>query len=151
MSRCSRGLLIRAGLLGVASGSRSMSALAALSLTASTGWLASPASRVGFAGAAGIELVIDKLPVTPSRLVTPGLVSRLVTGAASAALLARRENSPAQLTLAAAAVGGGTAVGFAFAGVGWRRWAKRRWGVDLPGAVAEDVASATVALVGAAL
>jgi uncharacterized membrane protein len=139
----------RAALLGAASGSRSTMGLAALAVTARDGWLARPPVRLAFVVGAAIELVIDKLPITPSRLQARGLISRATTGAASGAIIARRvdrSNSTVQLG-AAALIGAAAAVTSAVIGAGWRQLAARNFGGDWPGAVAEDIASATVALV----
>jgi uncharacterized membrane protein len=57
------------------------------------------------AAAAG-ELVVDKLPTTPSRLAPPGLAARLVLGALAAGLFARIRQAPC---LAAAAIGASSA------------------------------------------
>jgi len=144
----SRPVAVRAALLGAASGSRSTMGLAALVVTARTGWLARPPVRIAFVVGAAIELVIDKLPMTPSRLQARGLISRAVTGAVSGAVVARRvdqSSSNAQLG-AAALIGSGAALKFALIGAGWRGLAERRFGHDQPGAVAEDLASATLAL-----
>lgn len=140
----------RAALLGAASGSRSTMGLAALAVTAQAGWLARPPVRLACVVGAAIELVIDKLPITPSRLQARGLISRAVTGAASAAIVARRfDRSNNELQLAvAAAIGAAAAMKSAFIGAGWRQLAARRFGSDRPGAVAEDLVAATVALAG---
>ena len=44
--------------------------------------------------AAAAELVVDKLPTTPSRLAPPGLAARLALGALAAGLFAQTRNSP---------------------------------------------------------
>jgi hypothetical protein len=56
--------------------------------------------RLLVAAAAG-ELVVDKLPTTPSRLAPPGLAARLVLGALAAGLFAQTRQAP---WLAAAAM-----------------------------------------------
>ena len=61
--------------------------------------------RLLVAAAAG-ELVVDKLPGTPSRLAPPGIVGRLALGALAAGLLARTRNAP---WLPAAAIGASSA------------------------------------------
>jgi uncharacterized membrane protein len=61
--------------------------------------------RLLMAAAAG-ELVVDKLPNTPSRLEPAGFTSRLVTGALAAGLFARTRRAP---WLPAAAIGASTA------------------------------------------
>jgi uncharacterized membrane protein len=45
------------------------------------------------AAAAG-ELVVDKLPTTPSRLAPPGLAARLVLGALAAGLFGQTQKAP---------------------------------------------------------
>jgi uncharacterized membrane protein len=61
--------------------------------------------RLLVAAAAG-ELVVDKLPTTPSRLAPPGLAARLVLGALAAGLFAQTRQAP---WLAAAAIGASSA------------------------------------------
>lgn len=56
-----------------------------------------------FVAAAAAELVVDKLPSTPSRLAPPGLAARLALGALAAGLFAQTRNAP---WLPCAAVGG---------------------------------------------
>jgi uncharacterized membrane protein len=56
--------------------------------------------------AAAGELVVDKLPMTPSRLAPPGLAARLVLGALAAGLFAQTRQVP---WLAAAAIGASSA------------------------------------------
>ncbi len=80
--------------------------LAVLALTARSGPLARRPVRIGLAVAAGAELVIDKLPITPSRLQARGLLSRLVGGTACGALVGYRGNKSRDAALAAAAGGG---------------------------------------------
>jgi uncharacterized membrane protein len=58
------------------------------------------------AAAAG-ELVVDKLPRTPSRLEPAGLAGRLVLGATAAGLFARTRRDP---WLPAAAIGAASAI-----------------------------------------
>jgi uncharacterized membrane protein len=58
------------------------------------------------AAAAG-ELVVDKLPTTPSRLEPVGIASRLAMGAAAAGLFARTRRAP---WLPAAATGAASAI-----------------------------------------
>jgi uncharacterized membrane protein len=61
--------------------------------------------RLLVAAAAG-ELVVDKLPTTPSRLEPPGIVARLIMGALAAGLFAQTRQAP---WLPAAAVGASSA------------------------------------------
>jgi uncharacterized membrane protein len=82
----------RAAVLGAATGMRSTVALTALILRRSDG-LPAVLHRQGARSAAAIadagELIIDKLPQTPSRLDPPGLTSRVVSASLAAAALAR--------------------------------------------------------------
>jgi uncharacterized membrane protein len=58
------------------------------------------------AGATG-ELIADKLPTTPSRLVPAGIAGRLVLGASAAGLFARTRRAPWP---PAAAIGAASAI-----------------------------------------
>jgi uncharacterized membrane protein len=84
-------------LAGAATGLRSTVALAALVSRRSPGLpplLEAPLARPAAGAAVASELVIDKLPNTPSRLSPPGLAGRLVFAAAAGALLARGAGRP---------------------------------------------------------
>jgi uncharacterized membrane protein len=130
------GLLLRAALLGTATGGRSASGLAALALSRPpTGWLSRPWARRLSVGFALVELVADKAPATPSRLSPPALAGRVVAGVTGGAGLARRAGvSPvAPALVAAAAVVAGSVVG-----ARWRGYAARRGLHPLAAALAED-------------
>jgi uncharacterized membrane protein len=136
-------LLARAGLRGVASAAdlraRPWGRRASAPDLFARPWVRGVAS----AAAAG-ELVADKSPRVPSRLSAAGLGPRLVLGAVTAVLLARR--SPAgPPPLLAAASGASAAFAAAHAGSRWRRAAVRRTGVDAVGAVTEDLAALALA------
>jgi uncharacterized membrane protein len=143
--------LARAALIGAANGSRSLIGLGALAVAGSaSGPFRSRAVRVALVGASAAELVVDKLPTTPSRLRPPGLVPRVLLGGACAAQVWRRGRSAsAGQTLAVAALSGGVAFTTAHAGARWRAVASARWGSDLPGALIEDGVALTLALVAA--
>jgi uncharacterized membrane protein len=104
------GVLEHAAVLGAATGMRSTVALAALILRRSDGLPAAlrhPAARWIAAISDGAELVVDKLPGTPSRLDPPGLTGRLISAGLAAAVLARSEHRgpiPSVLTASAAAL-----------------------------------------------
>ena len=88
-------LLARAAALGAATGLRSSVGLATLVARRhdrSLGVLSRPAAGPIAVLALGSELVIDKLPMTPSRLEPPGLASRVVFAAFAAAAFARSES-----------------------------------------------------------
>ena len=104
-----RGAVVGSVLLGAASGLRSQLGVATLvarsdpSLPAP---LRRPWTRRLLVAAAAGELVVDKLPATPSRLAPPGFVSRLALGALAAGLFAQTRHAP---WLPAAAVGASSA------------------------------------------
>jgi uncharacterized membrane protein len=103
-------VLEQAAVLGAATGMRSTVALTALIFRRSDGLpavLRRPAARRIAAVADAAELVVDKLPGTPSRLDPPGLTGRLIFASLAAAILARSEHRcpiPSMLTASVAAV-----------------------------------------------
>ncbi|HEV2887781.1 MAG TPA: hypothetical protein VGX49_12775 [Jatrophihabitans sp.] len=157
-------VLIRAVLLGLATGGRSTAGLAALALTnpSSAGALGNRWTRWLAGTAAAGELVEDKLPQTPSRLRPEGLVPRLALGAASGAILTHREGGSRNRTALAGALGLLGAAAGSRLGASWRQLAGRRFGSspshsadsdaagqdvrrrypDLPGALIEDASCA---------
>jgi len=117
-------------LFGAATGLRTTVPLALLAARAGP-----PPARALLSVAAGAELVFDKLPTTPSRLLPPGLLPRIAAASIGGALLGRRGGHP----LAAALVGALGAVGGAVAGYSLRQIAQLETATpDLPWAVAED-------------
>lgn len=137
-------VLTRATLLGLATGGRSTSGLAALTLTgnSSAGALGSSwARRLAGVAAAG-ELVGDKLPQAPSRLQPSGLAPRLAFGAVAGAVLTHREGGSRGRTALAATLGLAGAGAGSLLGASWRQAASRRFGKDLPGALIEDACCA---------
>jgi uncharacterized membrane protein len=106
----SGGHLVRAALAGAATGLRSTAGVGALVETGSPGvtgaFAARPVRVVAALGVTG-ELVVDKLPNTPSRLAPPGLLARVALGAVAGAVIARasrRRLVPAMVVAATAAV-----------------------------------------------
>ena len=83
--------------IGVIAGLRSLTAPTTVSLAARWSWINLSNSQLAFLGSAAlayvfaalaaIELVVDKLPMTPSRKTLPSLGIRLVTGTLSGAAL----------------------------------------------------------------
>jgi uncharacterized membrane protein len=133
-------VLTRATLLGLATGGRSTSGLAALTLSSNSsgGVLGSPwARRLAGLAAAG-ELIGDKLPQAPSRLQVEGLVPRLAFGACAGAVLTHREGGSRSRSALAGALGLLGAAAGSRLGVSWRQAAGQRFGKDLPGALIED-------------
>jgi uncharacterized membrane protein len=141
-----RSLTAQAFSLGWACGGRTSFGPAALALTATrTGSTWSRLRTLGALGASGGEVVVDKLPNTPSRLRPEVLAGRIVAGAGSAAALARRERQP---LLVPAALGAAGAIGGSFAGNLFRRFAATK-GPDWRAAVVEDVVTAGIAALAA--
>ena len=145
--------LLRAAALGAATGARSSAGVTALAVTSRptdsgriAGWSGSRTGRVLAATAATGELVADKLPATPARTESPGLVPRAVLGATAAVGMAGRAGERPDLPLL---VGVGAAVAAAFLGERLRAGMADRFGSDLPGAVIEDVAAALLGFLGA--
>ena len=93
-------------------------------------------ARRALAALAAGELIMDKLPSTPSRMAPPALVPRLVTGAlaGAAGAAAQRESK-----LAGALVGLAAAVGAALLFSRLRIWAGRRQLANVGAGALEDV------------
>ena len=133
------GLLARSVALGLASGMRSTLGFNAPGLR---GLREKGLTRANIGRLAGIggELVVDKLPQTPSRLTPPGLIARFASGAVGGVQLARRTGAPAQSCVLAAVIGAAGAAGGAYGGAACRRWAVSgaQPRPDWQGAVLED-------------
>jgi uncharacterized membrane protein len=145
--------LARAAALGAATGSRSSAGITALALTSRGEDRGVIAARLGSrpgqavtAGLAAVELTMDKLPSTPSRLAARGLIPRIALAATAAAGMAARDGERPAPAAAVAAV---TALGSAALGTRLRALAARRIGSDLPGAFIEDAVAGTLAWLGA--
>jgi uncharacterized membrane protein len=88
-------VLLLSFLIGVVAGLRSLTAPAVVAWAAHRRWLelrysplaflGSPAAWIIFAALALAELVVDKLPATPSRTQPTGLIARFITGGLSGA------------------------------------------------------------------
>ncbi|HTU98646.1 MAG TPA: hypothetical protein VMF14_22530 [Solirubrobacteraceae bacterium] len=124
--------------MGFGGGLRSFAAPVALAVHG-RGPLAGPARFIAF-GAAGGELIADKLPTMPSRFSPRGLSLRLVFSATGGRLLAGDQGA----ALAATA-----ALGSAFAGSRLRTRVHGR-GWQFAAAVAEDALSYSLVLTAAA-
>jgi uncharacterized membrane protein len=104
--------------IGVIAGLRSMTAPAVVCLAAHWKWLDLQDSRLGFiaspvvayiaAAFAIVELVVDKLPKTPSRKAAVGFIARIVLGGFSGAVLCTAANQSAVIGAALGALGGVT-------------------------------------------
>ena len=136
--------MIHALLIGIAAGCRTMSAPTAVSWAATLGWIDVSGSSLAFLGytatawiftaLALMELVIDKLPTTPSRTVPPAFAARLVSGTLSGAAIGIVIGS---VPLAIGAAVAGTVVG-TFGGRRVRGWLAGLFGNDRPAAFLED-------------
>jgi uncharacterized membrane protein len=87
-------------LIGLAGGMRSMTPLAAVAVAANRGllpqdngapeWLGHDVVAAGAVALAAGELIADKHPSSPDRIIPPGIAARLVTGGLAGAALAPR-------------------------------------------------------------
>jgi uncharacterized membrane protein len=140
------GLLKRSLVLGVASGMRSSLGFNVPGLRGvrRAGLTRANSSRLL---AIGGELVVDKLPQTPSRLEPPGLVARFASGAAGGLQLAHRAGARPATYVIAGVVGAAGAAGSAYGGAAWRRWAVSGAvpRADWQGATIEDATALTLA------
>lgn len=109
--------------IGIVAGLRTMMAPATVSVAAYLGWLdlgATPLAFLASPAAAGLlallavgELIVDKLPSTPSRLLSGPLGARIVSGLLTGAALAAATNVSLP---AGAGVGAAGALAGAFGG-----------------------------------
>jgi uncharacterized membrane protein len=136
-------VLWRAAVIGLATGARSMTPIAALAHSGRPGIEALGGTwgrRLTTLAAFG-ELVTDKLPGTPSRLTTGPFAGRLACGALAGYALARGRGKGVVLPVLTAAVA--AALG-SVAGAEWRAYAARH-GLAVPAAIAEDGAAVLLA------
>ncbi|HET7387221.1 MAG TPA: hypothetical protein VFJ19_11230 [Nocardioidaceae bacterium] len=129
--RPSFGLLCRSAMLGFATGCRGSLGLSVSALVAPGGGAALTSAAAGLVGS---ELVVDKLPATPSRQQSWSMALRYASSAAGAVALAHREH--ARPLLGAAVAAAGAAVG-GVAGAAWREVAGQR-GWTWQAGLAED-------------
>lgn len=139
--------LLRSALAGVATGARSFSALTACARTPggtnrAERLLHRPRIRSSLTSSAVLELLGDKLPVTPPRNSPSALAGRVALGAISGGLVSVRANGSGRL---GAVVGATTSAAWTMAGPRYRALAAERAGSDLPGALAEDTAALALA------
>ena len=147
-------IYVLAFLIGVIAGLRSMTAPAAVSWAAQLGWLRLENTGLAFLGYAATtyilsvlavgELIIDKLPKTPSRKAPVPFIGRIVIGAlCGAAVGATSANLIGGLLAGVLGAVAGTLGGYEFRA----RLVRVIGGKDLPIAVLEDI----IAVGGAAL
>jgi uncharacterized membrane protein len=144
-------------LLGITSGLRALTGLAVLSWAARLGYLPLESTWLAFLGYAFTpyilsvmaigELVNDKLPKTPSRLIPSQFITRVVTGTLCAVAIELSTNQwliglPAGVVGSVAGTLGGARV---------RGFAAARFGRDLPVALLEDAAAIGIAVLAVSL
>jgi uncharacterized membrane protein len=144
-------IFINTFLVGTASGLRAMIGLAAVSWAARFGILPLGHTWLAFLGYALTpyiltliaigELVNDKLPKTPSRLIPPQFITRIVTSALRG-LAIGLSGGEMIVGLVAGILG---AVAGTFGGAKARSVLARNLGCDLPAALLEDIAAAGIA------
>jgi uncharacterized membrane protein len=142
---------INAFLIGTASGLRALIGLASVSWAVHFGILPLEHTWLAFLGYAFTpyiltlmaigELVNDKLPKTPSRLVPPQFITRIVTSALSGLAIGLSGNGLI-IGLVAGILG---AVAGTFGGAKARSVLAERFGRDLPAALLEDAVALGIA------
>lgn len=138
--------LLLAVLIGVFNGLRSFTSPAVTAWASHLGWLKlqRPLALIGslpavviFTLAAVGELVVDKLPKTPSRTAPPGLIARIVMGGLTGACVA---TSGGQAPAVGALLGAAGAVAGCFGGYQARKRLVKALGTrDIYIALIEDV------------
>lgn len=144
-------LYLFALIIGIVAGLRAMVAPAAVAWAARLGLLDLHASWLAFFGyrwtawiltiAALGEIINDKLPATPSRLVPPQFGARVVSGALCGAAVGVAAGS----WIVGAILGAIGAVIGTIGGARARAAMARRFGKDLPAALIEDIVAIIVA------
>jgi len=131
-------LVLRVALLGIVTGMRTFVPFALLVWVAPpVGWLATIWARVVITLASASELVLDKLPKTPSRLKPAGMVGRVTCGGLMGWALTAQAQGPVWLGVTLGIAG---AVGGAFAGNKLRGFLGRKTGKrDVWFALSEDL------------
>jgi uncharacterized membrane protein len=159
----------RSALAGAASGSRTFTGLAALALASPAGSPTQPDRTLekhwvkGLIAVAAVqEIVMDKLPMAPSRLQPIALAGRIAAAAGAGVIVARRFRAPADseaLTPPAgptpleqarhAVVAAAAGVVTAVLGTRWRAWAVPDVGPDPVAAAIEDSVAISLAALAA--
>lgn len=142
-------LLVRAALLGLSTGGRSSAGVAGVAWTsmpddpAPVDVLATRRGRGAATAFALGELIVDKLPQTPSRLTLGPLLGRVLLGAGGGVALAGRSGAvplrslPVSVLVPGALVGAAAAFTGARLGSAWR--ARAPFASDIPAALTEDL------------
>jgi uncharacterized membrane protein len=144
-------VLVNAFLLGIASGLRSLVGLAVVSWAARYGYLHLEHTWLAFLGYAFTpyilslmaigEMVNDKLPKTPSRLLPAPFITRIVTGALCGVALGLSTDHLVA-GLLAGVVG---SVAGTYGGAKARAFGAKLIGRDLPAALVEDLVALGIA------
>jgi uncharacterized membrane protein len=145
-------VLVSAFLAGTASGLRALAGLAVVSWAAHLGYLHLDHTWLGFLGytftpyilsvlAIG-EMINDKLPKTPSRLIPPQFITRIVTGTLCGVAVGL-STGHMLFGLIAGAVG---SVAGTLGGAKARGFGAKLLGRDLPAALIEDVVAVGLAV-----
>lgn len=145
-------MLLRAFLLGIVSGQRSMLGPAVTSWATRCGtlqvkdtpmaFMESPYLANTLALLSAGELVADKLPSIPSRKSPPAFAARIASGTLVGATVGASDN----MMLTAALVGAAGAVVGTLGGSAARAWLAEEFNCDLPAALLEDAVAITLAL-----
>lgn len=136
-------------LIGVVAGLRALTAPAAVAIGAVLAWIyfegttfafmASPIALAIFIALAVAELISDKLPRTPSRLVPPQFALRVLAGAFAGAVLAVAPTGQTITAIVLGLLAGGVgAVIGTLGGARLRAVLARALGADRPAALTED-------------
>ena len=144
--------LALAFLIGAVAGSRTMIAPAAVSWAAYGGWLdvsgswlfflGHPVSPWVFSAMAVVELIVDKLPTTPSRKLPFPFASRIASGAIAGAAI----GATAGFWIGGLVAGGIGAVAGTLIGYAARMRMASAFGRDRPAALLEDAVALVAAL-----
>ena len=157
-------LIVIALAIGIIAGLRALMPLAAVSWAARLGYLALGGTHLAFLGYAAtpwiftvlelLEIYNDKLPKTPSRLIPPQFITRVVTGSLAGATIGYGLGCPWQGTncaymgiLIGAVCGALGAVLGTLGGAKARGALAKAFGKALPAAITEDL----IAIIGSYL
>ena len=144
-------------LLGAVSGLRALTGLAVVSWAARLGYLHLDHTWLAFLGFAFTpyiftllaigEIINDKLPKTPSRLIPPQFATRVITGTLCGIALGL-SNGHVLIGALAGAIG---AVAGTLGGAHARAFVAKLFGRDLPAALLEDASAIGIAIAAIAL
>jgi uncharacterized membrane protein len=137
-------IVVLAFLIGVIAGLRALTAPTVVAWAAHLGWINLADTPLSWLGNIVTTLILtllalgeifnDKRPTTPSRLIPPQFITRVVTGAFAGAALGLSHGS-LLLGLLAGAIG---AVAGTIGGAKFRATLAKAFGRDLPAALTED-------------